>query len=105
MITVGVRELKAHLSHYLRLMQEGEEIAIQMRDTIIGYLYNAEYRLQKKSNRRKPTCDMKKLMKEWRKEGFLLSGGKPYKYCDFKSVKMTPGPTSTEIIRKMRDEE
>ena len=105
MITVGVRELKAHLSHYLRLMQEGEEIAIQLRDQVIGYLSKMQRELQTKSAQRQSVRDMQKLMDEWRAEGFLLSGGKPSKYRDFKPVKMTSGPSSTEIIRKMRDEE
>lgn len=105
MISVGVRELKAHLSYYLRLMQEGEEIAIRMRDKVIGYLSNIQQERQKKSATRHRKRDLQKLMEEWRKEGFLISGGKPYRYRDFKPVKMTPGPSTTEIIRKMRDEE
>lgn len=102
MITVGVRELKSQLSYYLKLMQEGEEIAIRMRDQVIGYLSNVQHEIKKKSARRRSARDMKKIIEEWKKEGFVISGGGKYQPC--KGVKMTPGPTSTEIIRKMRDE-
>lgn len=105
MITVGVRDLKAQLSYYLKLMQEGEEIAICMRDKVIGYLSNVQHEIQKKSAKRKSKRDLQKLMDEWKKEGFIVSGGKVgVKMSPFKPIKMTPGPTSTEIIRKMRDE-
>lgn len=105
MITVGVRDLKAQLSYYLKLMQEGEEIAICMRDKVIGYLSNVQREIQKKSAKRKSRRDLQKLMDEWKREGFIVSGGKAgVKMRPFKPIKMTPGPISTEIIRKIRDE-
>lgn len=103
MITVGVRELKTHLSHYLRLMQEGEAIAIQMRDKVIGYLSNVQQARQEKSAKRQSHRDFKKLIEQWKKEGFVISGGGKYRPC--KAVKMTPGISASEIVRKLRDEE
>lgn len=105
MIKVGVRELKAHLSYYLRLMQEGEEIAICLREQVIGYLSALRQAREKKTAKRRASRSMQQLMEAWRKEGFLLSGGKPGRYRECKPVKMTPGPSTTEMIRKMRDEE
>lgn len=104
MITVGVRELKAQLSYYLKLMQEGEEIAIRMRDKVVGYLSNVQHELKKKSAKRRSKRDLEKLVEEWKKEGFMLSG-RVGKCRPFKPLKMTPGPTMSEIIRKMRDED
>jgi antitoxin (DNA-binding transcriptional repressor) of toxin-antitoxin stability system len=106
MITVGVRELKAQLSYYLKLMQEGEEIAIRMRNTVIGYLSNVQHELKKKSARRKSKHDLQRLMDEWKKEGFIVNNPKVgAKWPDHKPAKMTPGITASEIIRKMRDED
>lgn len=103
MITVGVRELKSQLSYYLQLVQAGEEIAIRMRNKVIGYLSSLQPEKPKKLTKRKSKRDLGKLIEEWKKEGFVLSGGVD-KYRPHKPAKMTPGPTSTEIIRKMRDE-
>lgn len=105
MITVGVRELKAQLSYYLRLMQDGEEIAIRMRDKVVGYLHSAQHWQQKRSEKKRSKRDIQKVMDEWKKEGFIVSGGGPYKFLPHKPAKMTPGPTISEMIRKMRDED
>lgn len=102
MIEVGVRELKAHLSYYLRLMQDGEEIAIRMRNTVVGYLSRLQHVRRREAGGRRSTRQVRQLIAAWKKEGFVLSGGGAYRPC--KPVKMTPGPTSTEIIRAMRDE-
>lgn len=105
MITVGVRDLKAQLSYYLKLMQEGEEIAICMRNKVIGYLHNLEHERKKKSSKKKSKLDFQRLMDEWKKEGFIVSGGGPYKFRPHKPAKMTPGITGSEIVRKLRDED
>lgn len=106
MITVGVRDLKAQLSYYLKLMQEGEEIAICKRDKVIGYLSNVQREIQKKSARRKSHRDLKNLIAKWKKEGFIISGGKiGVKWGPHHPAKMTPGITGSEIVRKLRDED
>lgn len=106
MITVGVRNLKAQLSYYLRLMMEGEEIAICMRDKVVGYLSNAQRELKKKAAKRRSKRDLQKLMDEWKRDGFIISGGKVgVRWGPHKPAKMTPGISASEIIRKMRDEE
>lgn len=106
MITVGVRELKAQLSYYLKLMQEGEEIAIRMRDQVIGYLSNVQHEIKKKAAKRRSKLDLQRLVDEWKKEGFIISGGKVgVKWGPHKPAKMSSGISGSEIIRKMRDED
>lgn len=104
MIAVGVRELKAHLSYYLKRMQEGEEIAIRMRNTVVGYLSHVRLQRQKSSAKRHSTHDLEQLVEVWKKEGFLLSG-KVGKWRPHRPTRMTPGISGTEMIRKMRDED
>jgi hypothetical protein len=48
---------------------------------------------------------MKKVMERWKQEGFLLSGGRPYRHRSFKPVRLKGNKTATELIREMRDEE
>lgn len=38
MATVGIRELKAHLSHYVRLAREGERVIVTDRGTEVAEL-------------------------------------------------------------------
>ena len=104
MIEVGVRELKARLSYYLQLMQAGEEIAITARRHIVGYLSKFCSPAPNKHKKKRSRREFLQLMEQWKREGYLTGvGRKPFR--PFKPVKMTPGPTSTEMIRQMRDEE
>lgn len=105
MITVGVRDLKAQLSYYLRLMQDGEEIAICLRDKVIGYLSNVQKGRKTKAIKRQSHRDFQKLVEEWKKEGFVISGGGKYRPLPHKPATMTPGISGSEIVRKMRDED
>ena len=103
MIEVGVRELKSRLSYYLQLMQAGETIAIKMRHRVVGFLSNlkSEKKPSKKELSRKA---LRCRIEELKKEGFLLSGGLG-RLRPFKPVKLKGEFSSTELIRKMRDEE
>lgn len=102
MVEVGIRELKSRLSHYLRLMETGETVAIKMRDRIIGFLTNM------KGSKKKPEemslRALRKKVEQLKKEGFLRSGKVGAKMSRFKPMRMTPGPSTTELIRQMRDE-
>jgi prevent-host-death family protein len=40
-MTVGIRELKNKLSHYLDLVKSGEKLAVTDRGTVIAYLFPA----------------------------------------------------------------
>lgn len=105
MVEVGSRELKARLSYYLRLMEAGETIAIKIHNRVVGFLSqlrppdDEEKRMEKKRSK-----DIEKRIRQLKKEGFLRGGGK-FRCTPFEPVKMTPGPSSTELLRKMRDEE
>lgn len=105
MVEVGSRELKARLSYYLRLMEAGETIAIKIRNHVVGFLTQQPPEKKKVDKREKKKLKaMDRKIKQLIKEGFLISGGR-FRYIPSKPVKMTPGPTSTEILRQMRDEE
>ena len=104
MVEVGIRELKSRLSYYVQLMRAGETIAIKMRDHIVGFLTNMKD--PKKADKRKQSrLTLQRRIEQLKEEGFLISGGL-CKHRRVKPVKMLPGgPSTTEIIRKMRDEE
>ena len=103
MVEVGIRELKSRLSYYVQLMQAGETIAIKVRDQVVGFLNKMKPNSPREASGRHPEKSLEKLLEKWRKEGRIW-GGKPYRYRPFKAIRMTPGPTASEIIRQMRDE-
>lgn len=103
MIEVGIRELKARLSYYVQLMQAGETIAVKVRNQVVGFLSNMRPSPERKAKKMR-TRDLKKKIEELKRKGFLISGG-IYHHKYFEPVKMTPGPTGSEMIRQMRDEE
>lgn len=103
MIEVGIRELKGKLSYYVHLMQAGETVAIKVRNHVVGFLSKLRPDAHKKAPSRQSRKGLEKMLAKWKKEG-LIWGGKPYRYRPFKAVKMTPGPTASEMIRQMRDE-
>ena len=102
---IGIRELKARLSYYVQLMESGELIAIKVRDRVVGFLSHLKPDTPKKKKKDSISIkELKKKIKKWKAEGILLSGGlcKPHK---FEPAKLTGNVTTTEILRKMRDEE
>ncbi len=103
MIEVGIRELKSRLSYYVQLMQAGETVAIKVRHHVVGFLSKLRPNFSKEASGRQSRKSLEKMLEKWRKEGRIW-GGKPYRYRPFKAVKMTPGPTASEMIRQMRDE-
>lgn len=106
MVEVGSRELKARLSYYLRLVEAGETIAIKIHHRIIGFLSQWPPLSEKKMTKaeEKNLKEMDRKIEKLKKEGFIVSGGR-FRYIPNKPVHMTPGPSSTEILRQMRDEE
>lgn len=104
MTTVGARELKSRLSYYLQLMQTGEEIAITMRDQVIGYLSKQSHKKQEKKKERLEREKIEKILDEMEKNGELIRG--KGKYHPSKPVKLGPGaPLMQDLVRQMRDEE
>lgn len=108
MVEVGSRELKARLGYYLRLVEAGETIAIKIHNRIVGFLSQwrptEEKKTADKKRAEKKLKEMDRKIDQMKKEGFIVSGGR-FRYIPNKPVKMTPGPSSTEILRQMRDEE
>ena len=103
MIEVGVRELKSRLSHYLRLMDAGEVVAIRMRDRIIGFLTNMK--APKKKSKDLSLDQLKEKVEQLKAEGFLLSGDVGVKMTPFKPIKLKGNVSTSDLIRKMRDED
>lgn len=84
MITVGIKELKNRLSHYLREIKKGEKIAITEREKIIATMSPVE----------RVNEDSKLLSLV--KEGFAVwKGGKPMGSIHPVKVK---GKTVSEIV-------
>lgn len=103
MTTVGIRELKSRLSYYLQLMQTGEEIAITMRDQVVGYLSRQSHKKQEKKKEKLEREKVEKILEEMERNGELVRGRG--KYRPSKPVKLRPGaPPIETIIRQMRDE-
>ncbi len=103
MVEVGVRELKSRLSHYLRLMDAGEVVAIRMRGRVIGFLTNMK--AEKKKPKEMSLDQLKKKVEQLKAEGFLISGGVGVKMTPFKPIKLKGKVSASEMIRKMRDED
>lgn len=104
MVEVGSRELKARLGYYLKLMEAGETIAIKIHNRIVGFLSRFQPQESESRQTKKRLRDMDRRIAQLKKEGFILSGGR-FRYIPSKPVKMTPGPSMVEILRKIRDEE
>lgn len=103
MYEVGIRELKSRLSYYVQLAAAGETIAVKVRSRLVGFLSDQQPMPQRDLPGRRSRRDLRKRIEQWKQEGFLLRGGF-YHHRRFKPVSLTPGSTTTEIIREMRDE-
>lgn len=103
MVEVGVRELKARLSYYLQLAQAGEVIAVKVRHRVVSFLSKIRPAAVKQAGKtRQRNADT--FMQRLKQAGRIVSA----KRCHlrpFTPVRMTPGPSTTEMIRQMRDEE
>lgn len=103
MIEVGVRELKSRLSYYLQLIQAGETIAVKVRDRVVGF-FSQQRPSSLKAPRKKPSVDMARLIDQWKREGFLLSGGR-YRHIRHRMVRLKGDKTMSDIVRELRDED
>ena len=90
MTAVGVRELKAHLSHYLRLVQSGERVVVTDRGHEIAVI-------------EQPGAEHDALRRLMTSGMVRWSGGKP---CipDGPAVKIAGGPVSQTVL-ELRDGE
>lgn len=103
MIEVNVRNLKAGLSHYLKLMQAGELIAIKLRDHRVGFL--SQEAPQKKESRKLMTSShLEKLLSQLKTKGYIQQANH-YRLKSYKPVPLKNGIPISKLIRQMRDEE
>jgi prevent-host-death family protein len=65
-MTVGIRELKNKLSHYLDLVKSGEKLAVTDRGTVIAYVFPAA-----------SAPELEGLVRLVREERASWQGGKP----------------------------
>lgn len=106
MVEVGIRELKARLSYYVQLMQAGETVAIKVRNQVVGFLSKILPTKWEDRPKRGSKRDLRRLMKQWEEEGFLVRGFNPHaRMTPFRPVRLKGGKTSTQLIREMRDED
>lgn len=64
--TVGIRELKNKLSHYLNFVKQGKKLAVTERGKVIAYVTSAEKSL-----------DVEKMVELVRDDLAFWKGGKP----------------------------
>lgn len=90
MTAVGIRELKAHLSHYLRLVQAGESVVVTDRGHEIAVI-------------EQPGAERDALRRLMASGMVKWSGGKP-RVPDGPAVKIEGGPISQTVV-DLRDGE
>jgi prevent-host-death family protein len=84
MTTVGIRELKSHLSHYLRLVQDGESVVVTDRGREIAVI-------------EAPGAERDALRRLMESGMVKWSGGKP-KVPDGPPIKISGGPISQTVV-------
>ncbi len=110
MTEVNIRELKSRLSYYLKLMQTGEVIAIKDREKPIGFLTQEDHRKKETTipHEKRDQKKLKQALERLKAAGLIKSSELPKKrIITFNPGKPNPNVMfdSTDIIRKMRDEE
>lgn len=87
--TVGIRELKNKLSHYLGYVKRGKKLAVTERGKVIAYLTSAE-----------KTLDFEKMVELIREDLAFWKGGKPLGSA--RPVKASGKPVSEIVIEERR---
>lgn len=77
-MSVGVRELKNRLSHYLRRVRAGDTVRVTDRGEVVAEL---------KAPRRKRHRTQDEILEEMRAQGLIARG--PGKVRDFQPIKLT----------------
>lgn len=105
MIEVGIRELKSRLSYYVQLAQAGETVAIKVRHRVVGFLSKfLPSQVEEGEKRRRSRRQVEALIKKWKREGFLISGGL-YHHRPFKPVKLKGDKSLSDIVKEIREED
>lgn len=86
MLLVGIRELRTHLSHYLKRVAAGEEVIVTDRGEQVAALV--------------PVSREQRLITELQKKGIV--SGKPGKPGGLRGVEIKGGPISDTVLRHRR---
>lgn len=100
MIEVGTRELKSRLSYYLQLVQAGETVVVKIRHRVVGFL--SKFRPDKAPRAKRGRDDLK-LIEEWKRTGFLQSGG-PFVWHDSPRVTLKGNKTLSQLLHELRED-
>ena len=93
MTSVGVRQLKNGLTHYLRLVDQGQALLVTNRNRVVAVL-------KKPDRNSAPTLEEK--LAALVAEGKLLPAAKSRPFKPFKPVRVKGQPVSTTIIEDRR---
>ena len=88
-MTVGIRELKNKLSHYLSQVKQGKNLAVTERGKVIAYLTSAERAL-----------DFEKMVDLIREDLAFWNGGKPLGSA--RPARVSGKPVSEIVIEERR---
>lgn len=106
MLEVGIRDLKTHLSDYVKAMQRGEVIAVKVRQQVVGFLSSRKPEEARQGKRRSLSgAQLMKKIEEWKAAG-LLQRGPSRRLGRFEPVSFSKkDKTAAELLREIRDEE
>lgn len=93
--TVGIRELKNHLSEYLREVQAGVHLLVTDRSRVI-----AEVR---KPTLQAPLSDENPILRQWIEEGTIIPPTAPKMHFGRSPVRLPPG-TAQKLLDEDRGE-
>jgi prevent-host-death family protein len=91
--TVGIRELKNRLTHYVRLARQGDEVIVTERGTPVAILRSIEHA-------EPPRSPMARLARLAARGSVVLPTGKPRRR--FRPVKIAGPPLSQAVIEDRR---
>lgn len=93
MSTVGIRELKNRLTHYVRRARQGDEVIVTDRGTPVAILRSVEHA-------EPPQSPMARLARLAARGSIVLPTGKPRRR--FRPVKIAGPPLSQAIVEDRR---
>ncbi len=93
MESVGVRELKDRMSHYLRSVRQGKTILVTIRGKPVARLVPASPRIKKALPPK-----LEERMWELAAEGFLTWDGQPFQVPEPAAVNQGPGLLSDLVV-------
>lgn len=94
--TVGIRELRTHLGHYVTLLRHGQRLTLTDRGQFL-----ADVTPQASMRSQSLDPELEQRLEELEREGFLTRGnGQPFKLP--RPIKIKGGPMSQTVIEGRR---